>query len=578
MLPPEGGGGVRIQGKIFECVASRYVDAARNIMCDDRQIAVTVAPRRAATMTKTVQSWTSILKSYNTMEEGMHLLHKENISDATVLPHPPTDAEMMSYVDSKRFFITAFGVMSCLPLCTGLWLFVWVEPWFAPMALLITSYLMISYFGVGVWGRDMKYADHEAVLARERTHTPTVDVFLPCCGEPVEVLANTFKHVTALDWDRTRLRVHVLDDGPRPHSIRALALEHGFEYIRRPDVGVLKKAGNLRHAFRETDGELILILDADFAPRPDFLRHTTPYFEAPDVCIVQTPQYFSVLPSQTWVERAAGSIQELFYRLVQQNRQAFDATICVGSCAVYRRAALEPLGGTAAVAASEDVHTSYMLTDAGWRVQYLPLPLSKGTCPDTKKAYFMQNYRWCTGSLLLTTSREFWMSRLTPMQKVCYATGGAYYISTGLSIFANAVPSIMLTFTRPHLVLWYNGLFALPSLLFPFCAMRIWNTQHYGFESVRVRWLQYSAHLVAIFDKLTGDHMVWVPTGAAGGTKNKRYNTAMAILLHVTVAQMLLLYSGTAWRITQGYPWHNFLPSILVETFNVLICFQVFYK
>ena len=88
--------------------------------------------------------------------------------------------------------------------------------------------------------------------------------------------------------------------------------------IRRDNRPELKKAGNLRYAFARTSGELYAIFDADFCPRPDFLRETVPYFEAePSIGILQTPQFFRRREEQTWVEQGAGSSQELFYRLIQ---------------------------------------------------------------------------------------------------------------------------------------------------------------------------------------------------------------------------------------------------------------------
>ena len=56
-----------------------------------------------------------------------------------------------------------------------------------------------------------------------------------------------------------------------------------------------------------SDSDYILLLDADFAPRPDLLDETLPYMDLhPDVGIVQTPQFFHVVDEQTWVERGAG--------------------------------------------------------------------------------------------------------------------------------------------------------------------------------------------------------------------------------------------------------------------------------
>ena len=52
-----------------------------------------------------------------------------------------------------------------------------------------------------------------------------------------------------------------------------------------------KKAGNLRFAFARTRSPFIVIFDADFRPRADFLQETLPYMEDPSLGIVQTPQY-----------------------------------------------------------------------------------------------------------------------------------------------------------------------------------------------------------------------------------------------------------------------------------------------
>ena len=156
-----------------------------------------------------------------------------------------------------------------------------------------------------------------------------MDVHLPVCGEPLEVLRNTWSAVAELMAGyKGVVRAYVLDDGDDPEAAR-LAAEFGFSYWVRPSPGEFKKSGNLRYAFDRTDGEFIVILDADFAPRSDFLAETLPYMDDPAVAIVQTPQYFRVSARQTWVERAAGAIQEVFYRSVQVARDRFGQAICV---------------------------------------------------------------------------------------------------------------------------------------------------------------------------------------------------------------------------------------------------------
>src|SRR6185369_7761254 len=99
---------------------------------------------------------------------------------------------------------------------------------------------------------------------------------------------------------------------------------------------------------------------------------------------------------------------ELFYRISQVSRQAHDASICVGSNAVYRRAALDDTGGTALIEHSEDVHTGFNMRMHGWTIQYIPVILAKGLSPADMKAFFKQQYRWCLGSMTLLGSGKFW--------------------------------------------------------------------------------------------------------------------------------------------------------------------------
>ena len=76
------------------------------------------------------------------------------------------------------------------------------------------------------------------------------------------------------------IQAYVLDDGPSDEA-RELAASLGLRYIRRPGQRVHKKSGNLRYAFAHTCSEYIVIFDADFAPRPDFLAETLPYMDDP---------------------------------------------------------------------------------------------------------------------------------------------------------------------------------------------------------------------------------------------------------------------------------------------------------
>ena len=120
-------------------------------------------------------------------------------------------------------------------------------------------------------------------------------------GEELELLENTLRYLEKLSWPGS-LQIYVLDDSTRP-ALRAMAASYGFQYFARPG-NEFAKSGNLRFATDRTSGEFIAIFDADFVPRSDFLLQLMPYFDAHDVGILQSPQYFDTSKQMNWVQRS----------------------------------------------------------------------------------------------------------------------------------------------------------------------------------------------------------------------------------------------------------------------------------
>lgn len=401
---------------------------------------------------------------------------------------------------------------------------------------------------------------------------PSVDVFLPSAGEELTILDNTFRHVRGLQWPG-ELNVYVLDDSGRA-EVRELARQRGFAYLSRPDRGHFKKAGNLRHGFQQTTGDLIAVFDADFVPRPDFLAELCPYFDDPATAIVQSPQYFDIDTSMNWLQRGAASTQVLFYRYVQPSRDASDAAICVGTSALYRRSALIESGGFAQINHSEDVHTGVNLMAAGYRVRYVATVVSKGMCPDTFNSFVTQQYRWCAGSMSLLFSRRFHHVKLTFMQRLCFWTGFLYYMATALDVLTTAVPSLLMAYFAATQVAVQNYVFVLLALvirqsLVPFITGG-------GDSMVNLARIQTSysfAHLVQLWDFVSRHHDDgWVATGAAGSSaRARRINRTARTFL---IGSQALLWTAILWRTPQ-YGLGHYWPMILFAGFNLYIVLRI---
>jgi len=344
---------------------------------------------------------------------------------------------------------------------------------------------------------------------------PDVDIYLPICGEPISVLTNSWAAVAELvraypGWAFP----YVLDDGIDP-AAEALATSLGFGYVLRPDPGEHKKSGNLRYAFANTRSEFLAIFDADFAPRSDFLAETLPHFQDPDVAIVQTPQYFRTDRRQTWVESAAGAIQELFYRAIQVGRDRLGASICVGTCAVYRRLALEPQGGTTLIPYAEDVHTGLDVRREGWNLIYVPVVLATGMCPTGLNAFIRQQYRWCTGSTSTMLTKRLWSVPMTKRARMTYVSGFCYYLFTGLSVFVVPLIPITLLVFRPWSITPLNSGLVIVSMLASMTVLPLWHRSNYDLrKTLPLALVRAWAHALAIWDYVRGRTMTWEPTGA----------------------------------------------------------------
>ncbi|KAK3985200.1 nucleotide-diphospho-sugar transferase [Cladorrhinum sp. PSN332] len=494
-----------------------------------------------------------------------------------VFPSGPTDKEKHMYLHTNRIPLYIFGLLSFFTLSAGMWLFAVcasIFAWYGVFVGFLNIYLLISYF-VGVVGRDWDFKAHEEIVEKFPINdetAPTVDVYLPCCSEPLEILENTYKHIVKLQWPAHKLKVYVLDDGDQA-AVRALAKSYGFNYMVRDDRPRLRKAGNLRWAFARTDGDYFAIFDADFCPRPDFLKELVVEHMADDkTAIVQSPQFFRVTDDQTWVEQGAGATQELFYRVVQVNRNKWGASICVGSNAVYRRDALVDVGGTAEIGFSEDVHTGFGAVDRGWKVKYVPLCLATGICPNTPRSFFSQQMRWARGSTTLLTTKHFWVSNLTIMQKVCYLCGLLYYSAVSLGIFISPIPGTLLLIFRPEWFKYYNLAFAIPSIIYGSLMFRFWAKAKYGFNVQHIMVVQSYAYLTAIKDRLFGIELLWAASGDKKAHKKTNKFRNMRILCWLwTILTMGGMISAVTWRLVNDFPWYHTLPLIILNVYNFYI-------
>lgn len=480
------------------------------------------------------------------------------------IPHPPTDEEKYSYFHKSRRWIFYWLLVGSLGILYGFVMVAIKSPWATPALLLLV--IMVPPVLVNFWLRAHKprltLAKHKRYLAAYRPDPrDTVDIWLPTCGEPLRVLRNTYRNVARIHW-HTQVTVWILDDAARP-EVADLAAEFGFIHVVRKNRGWLKKAGNLIHAFSISRSRFGVVFDADFVPRHDFLWETIPYMSDPKVGVVQTAQYFEIKREFNYIQRYAGSLQEVFFRWIQPSRDVFKAAICAGTNVVYRRAAVEKAGGFARVPIGEDVHSGVKLWWAGYETRYLPLALAQGIAPDTFKALTNQQYRWCRSSMLLMVEKHFRAAPFTWQQRVAFWAAFLYYMSSAALLFTGPFPTLVMLWAFPDYVYAHNYLPMIPALLatvmvFPAMA-RGWRPTIY-----RVCTINSACHLLAVFHALQNRVEEWVPTGmsrkntAAKPTKKKA--DVPTQVNRILVTWILVVQAGLWLALAVRIPGHGVAP------------------
>lgn len=104
---------------------------------------------------------------------------------------------------------------------------------------------------------------------------PDVDVLVPTCGEPLELIKHTLMGCLAMEYSG-KVHVYLCDDADRK-EMKSLADELGVNYFSRKER-TDAKAGNLNNALKLTKSPLVAVFDSDMCPEPQFLMSTVPYF------------------------------------------------------------------------------------------------------------------------------------------------------------------------------------------------------------------------------------------------------------------------------------------------------------
>lgn len=290
----------------------------------------------------------------------------------------------------------------------------WIAVPFLAASVLLTVGLLVSV--VNNWHRAVPLTR----LVREGDE-PRVAVVVTSAGEPPEQIEQTATSVVEQDWPSDRLTLVLSDDAadPQVEAIAArLASEHPdaeILYFHPPERGTEArrgdaKAGNLNGvldllAGRPDQIEFVETRDADdVVGDSSFVRQTLGQLRADDrVAFVQT-----IKEAVTSEGDPFDALQPHFYRGSMFARHAANAVFPCGSGLVWRRAALDDIGGFPTWNLVEDLQSGLEAQARGWRTCYLPIVGARAQhAPEDIPNVYQQRGTWALDTMRLFFWRRF---------------------------------------------------------------------------------------------------------------------------------------------------------------------------
>ena len=239
-------------------------------------------------------------------------------------------------------------------------------------------------------------------LPVDATDLPVVTVQIALYNEAT-VAAQVIDAVAEFEWPHDRLEIQVVDDST-DETVGIVEERIAFWTARGRDVVHCRregregyKAGALAVATAKAKGDYIAIFDADFLPRPDFLRALIPWFDAPDVGMVQA-RWGHLNLNESALTRVQAILLDGFYLVEQPARQrAGWFTRFNGSGGIWKKACIEEAGGWSSDSLAEDLDLCFRAQLAGWRMRYAHDVVAPAELPPSLEAFKKQQYRWTRG-------------------------------------------------------------------------------------------------------------------------------------------------------------------------------------
>ena len=341
---------------------------------------------------------------------------------------------------------------------------IWRLTVFNPQALICSFFFYLAAVFDFILGLSLVFASWTHLRRKfpPQTRSYSVDVLVPVYTEPVAMIELTVMAAKEID---TPHETYLLDDGHR-EELRQVALKYGVHYLRRP-TNQGAKAGNMNYGLEHGTGELVAVFDADHIAQREALQKLIGFFDDEKVAMAQAPQSFynedAFIYRNARVGTSLWNEQSIFYEVSQPCRDAYNGASCVGTGVVYRRRALDEIGGFPTQTITEDFHTSLLFHKHGWKTVYLNEPVAWGVAAADVPEYSKTRHRWTHGNLhAVCLENILFCSGLTWQQRASYLCVALSLVEGWQQLLYILIPAyVMIFYVAPIQIGAFNILLVL---------------------------------------------------------------------------------------------------------------------
>jgi cellulose synthase/poly-beta-1,6-N-acetylglucosamine synthase-like glycosyltransferase len=414
---------------------------------------------------------------------------------------------------------------------------------------------------------------------------PKVTIQLPVYNEKY-VVKRLLKHVCSLDYPKEKLQIQILDDSTDETSeiIKKEIKQYpeiNIEYIHRKNRKGYK-AGALKNGLRYASGEFIALFDADFMPGTDFLKKTIPYFENPNVGMVQTRWAHSNKHYSLLTQLQAFGL-DAHFKVEQTARKQSSAFINFnGTAGVWRKKCITDSGNWQSDTLTEDLDLSYRAQLKGWSFIYLPHTETPAELPITVQALKNQQFRWTKGAAecakkhLINVLRNKSLGFTVKKHAFFHLLNSSVYLCI-LFITLFSIPVFLIKIHHPEWKTFFN-LISVSLLSFVFFGVFYF----FADENKKSFWWKYPLFLsvsmgllahnsLAVLEAFLGKKTPFIRTPKFNLDETKHWTnnqySQIKISLHTILEWFLLIYA--IYGIIISFKQHDF--SFLA--FWLMLCF-----